>query len=97
LGMAQKAKSQMPEVPSISDTLAWVMYKKGNYSGAIPLLQDCVKKSPDSALYHCHLGLALMAAGKKESGKTQLQAALQTNKLTAADKAQAEQALGERN
>jgi tetratricopeptide (TPR) repeat protein len=97
LGLAQKAKSLRPEVPSISDTLAWVMYKKGNYSGAIPLLQDCVKKSPDSALYRCHLGLALMAAGKKESGKTQLQAALQTNKLTAADKAQAEQALGETN
>jgi tetratricopeptide (TPR) repeat protein len=97
LSMAQKAKSQMPEVPSISDTLAWVMYKKENYAGAIPLLQDCVKKSPDSAQYRYHLGLALMAAGRKESGKTQLQAALQTNKLTAADKAQAKQALGETN
>ena len=29
LGMAQKAKSLMPEVATISDTLAWVMYKKG--------------------------------------------------------------------
>jgi hypothetical protein len=27
LGMAQKAKSQMSD-PSISDTLAWVIYKK---------------------------------------------------------------------
>jgi tetratricopeptide (TPR) repeat protein len=97
LGMAQKAKSKMPEVPSISDTLAWVMYKKGNYAGAIPLFQDCLKKSPDSALYRYHLGLALMAAGRKESGKTQLQAALETNKLPAADKAQAKQALGETN
>jgi tetratricopeptide (TPR) repeat protein len=95
LGMAQKAKSQMPEVPSISDTLAWVMYKKGNYSGAIPLLQDCVKKSPDSAVYRYHLGLALVAAGEKESGKTQLQAALRMNKLGAADKEQAQQALGQ--
>lgn len=93
LGMAQKAKSVMPEAPSISDTLAWVMYKKGNYSGAIPLLQDCVKKSPDSAMYHYHLGLALMAAGKKEAGRTQLQAALQMNKLGAADTEQAKQAL----
>jgi len=97
LGLAQKAKSLMPEAPSISDTLAWVMYKKGNYSGAIPLLQDCVKKSPDSAQYHYHLGLALMAAGQKESGKTQLQAALRMNKLGAADKEQAQQALGQPN
>ena len=37
LGMAQKAKSLMPDQPSITDTLAWVMYKKGNYASAIPL------------------------------------------------------------
>ena len=97
LGLAQKAKSLMPEVPSISDTLAWVMYKKGNYAGAIPLLRDCVKKSPDSAQFRYHLGLVLMAAGQKEAGKTQLQAALQMNKLGAADKEQARQALGETN
>jgi tetratricopeptide (TPR) repeat protein len=97
LGLAQKATARMPEVPSISDTLAWVMYKRGNYSGAIPLLQDCVKKSPDSAQFRYHLGLALMAAGQKEPGKTQLQAALQMNKLQAADKEQAQQALAQPN
>jgi tetratricopeptide (TPR) repeat protein len=97
LSMAQKAKSIMPEVPSISDTLAWVMYKKGNHSGAIPLLQDCVKKSPDSALYRYHLGLALMAAGQKEPGKAQLQAALQMNKLGAADEEQAKETLRQTN
>jgi tetratricopeptide (TPR) repeat protein len=97
LGMAQKAKSEMPEVPTISDTLAWVMYKKGNYSGAIPVLEECVKKAPDSAQFHYHLGLALMAAGQKEPGKVQLQAALQMNKLGAADKEQAKQALGQTN
>ena len=97
LGMAQKAKSLMPEVPSISDTLAWVMYKKGNYGGAIPLLQDCVKRSPDSAQYRYHLGLALVAAGQKEAGKTHLRAALQMNKLGAADQEQAKQALGQPN
>jgi tetratricopeptide (TPR) repeat protein len=97
LGLAQKAKSEMPEVPTISDTLAWVMYKKGNYSGAIPVLEECVKKTPDSAQFHYHLGLALMADGQKEPGKVQLQAALQMNKLAAADKEQAKQALGQAN
>jgi tetratricopeptide (TPR) repeat protein len=97
LGMAQRAKSQFPEVTSISDTLAWVMYKKGNYSGAIPLLRDCVRKVPDSAQYRYHLGLALMAAGQKEPGRTELQAALQMNKLGSADKEQAQQALRQAN
>jgi len=97
LGLAQKAKSILPEVPSISDTLAWVMYKKGNYSGAIPLFNECVKKTPDSALFHYHLGLALESSGQKELGKAQLRAALQLNKLDAADKDQAQRVLAQSN
>ena len=87
----------MPDVPSISDTLAWVMYKKGNYSGALPLFQECVKKTPDSAEFRYHLGLTLIASGQKEPGNAQLQAALHFNKLTAVDREQAKQVLGETN
>jgi len=79
----------------------WMYHcKKGNYSGAIPILQDCVKKTPDNAKFHYHLaklGLALLAAGQKETGKTQLQAALQMNKREAADTQQAKQTLGQTN
>ena len=97
LGMAQKAKSQAPELPSITDTLAWVMYKKGNYSGAIPLLQECVQKAPNSAEYHYHLGVVLVAAGQKDKGRSQLQAALQMKQLKDADAQQARQALAQAN
>ena len=97
LGMAQKAKSLMPESPPITGVLAWVMYKRGNYSGAIPLLQDCVKKTPDSAQFRYHLGLALIANGQREPGRTQLQASLGMNKLRGAEKEQAQQALAQLN
>jgi tetratricopeptide (TPR) repeat protein len=97
LGMAQKAKSQSPELPSITDTLAWVMYKKGNYSGAIPLLQECVQKAPNSAEYRYHLGVVLIADGQKDKGKSQLQAALQMKQLKDTDAAQARQALAQAN
>jgi Flp pilus assembly protein TadD len=97
LGMAQKAKSQMPELPSITDTLAWVMYKKGNYSGAVPLLEEAVKKAPTSAEYRYHLGMTLVAAGQKDKGKGQLQAALQMKQLKATDAEQARQALAQAN
>ncbi|HVB55837.1 MAG TPA: hypothetical protein VNE63_05300 [Candidatus Acidoferrales bacterium] len=60
LGMAQKAKSLMPDVAAISDTLTRVMPKKGDYSGAIPLL----KKAPDPVQFHYHLGLALLGTGQ---------------------------------
>ncbi|MHB8411997.1 MAG: tetratricopeptide repeat protein [Candidatus Acidiferrales bacterium] len=94
LGLAQKAKSLNPETPSFSDTLAWVMYKKGDYSGAIPLLQDCVKKDPKSAQYRYHLGMTLLASGQKNKGKVELEAALHM-KLDSADAQQARQALGQ--
>jgi cellulose synthase operon protein C len=76
LGMAQKAKSLMPDLPSVTDTLAWVMYKKGSYATALPLLQQCVQKSPESAQFHYHLGMTLLADGQKSKGKDQLQTAL---------------------
>jgi predicted Zn-dependent protease len=94
--MAQKAKSLEPDVPSITDTLAWVMYKRGDYANAMPLLQECVQKSPDSAEFHYHLGMTLLASGQKTKGKEQLQAALRLN-LNTANTQQARQALAQAN
>ncbi|MGC1105169.1 MAG: tetratricopeptide repeat protein [Candidatus Acidiferrales bacterium] len=94
LGLAQKAKAEQPEVPSFSDTLAWVMFRKGDYAGALPLLQYCVKKVPDSAQFHFHLGMVLVADGQKTEGKAQLQAALHMN-LDNQDAEQARKALSQ--
>lgn len=94
LGMAQKAKSEMPEVPSITDTLAWVLYKKGNYSGAIPLFEECVRKSPDSAEFHYHFGMTLLASGQKAKAKDQIEVALR-GKLANDDAKEAHQALAQ--
>jgi tetratricopeptide (TPR) repeat protein len=96
LGRAQKAKSLMPDVPSVSDTLAWVMYQKGNYAAAVPLFQECVQQSPDSSQFHYHLGLALIAAGQKAKGREQLESALRL-KLNDADAQQAQQLLAVAN
>ena len=96
LDMAQRARSQMPDDPAVADTLAWVMYKKGNYSGAAPLLEECIRKSPDSAQFHYHLGLVLLAGGRKGNGKTQLQAPW-IDKLRPAEKELAQKSLAELN
>lgn len=94
LGLAQKAKAQDPQVPSFSDTLAWVMYRKGDYAGALPLLQECVRQVPNNAEFHYHLGMVLVADGQKAQGKTQLQAALGMN-LDSQEASQARKALGQ--
>jgi tetratricopeptide (TPR) repeat protein len=101
LGLAQKALSlaqasplRQEMLPSFTDTLAWVMYKKGNYLGAVPYLEDCISKAPNSAVYHYHLGMALVAAGQKEKGRAQLQASLQMKQpLRNADAEQARNTL----
>jgi len=79
LGLAQRAKAQSPDIPSFADTLAWVMFRKGNYAGALPLLRDCVEKDPSSAQFLYHLGMVLVADGQKTEGKAKLQAALEKN------------------
>jgi predicted negative regulator of RcsB-dependent stress response len=85
-----------PGLPSINDTLAWVMYKQGNYDGALPLLQQCVQTSPNSAEFRFHLGMTLVATGKKVEGKEQLEAALRM-KLADAEAQQAHQMLAQVN
>jgi tetratricopeptide (TPR) repeat protein len=94
LTLAQRARSLQPDLPPVSDTLAWVEYKKGSYAAAVPLLRECVARQPQSALYHYHLGLALMANGGKREGSEQLRAALRLN-LGAGDAEQARRALAE--
>jgi len=96
LEMAKKAKSMMPELSSVTDTLAWVMYKSGNYAGAVPLLRECVQKSPDMAECHYHFGMTLLATGQEAKGKEQLEAALRM-KLDSTDAQQAQQTLAKGN
>ena len=96
LSLAQKAKQLMPEVDSISDTLAWVYYKKGSYTNAKSLLQDCVRKVPQQGTYHYHLGMVLMADGEKQKAKSELEAALKLT-LPSTDAKDARQALVQLN
>jgi hypothetical protein len=62
----------------------------------MPLLQECVQKSPDSSQFHYHLGLALIASGQKAKGREQLESALRL-KLDHAEAQQAQQFLAAAN
>ena len=77
LQLAQTAKSQLPELPEVSDTLAWVYYKKDLPRLAVPLLEDAIAKDPKRAIYHAHLGLVYAKAGDKARAKASLTRALE--------------------
>jgi hypothetical protein len=76
LSLAQKAKEVQPNLINASDTLGWIAYKKGLYSEALPLLQECVARVPESAVYRYHLGMTLVASGDKQRGRETLESAL---------------------
>ncbi len=54
------------DVPQFKDTLAWVAYQQGDYSAAIPLLEDAATKMPSNAVIQYHLGMSYLAAGQDE-------------------------------
>jgi tetratricopeptide (TPR) repeat protein len=92
LQLAQTAKAQLPDDPSVSDTLAWVYYKKNLSESAIPLLEPLVRQDPNNPTYRYHLGLAYAQAGKDALARQSLERALAL-KLPAADAVDARKAL----
>jgi|HubBroStandDraft_5_1064220.scaffolds.fasta_scaffold02676_3 tetratricopeptide (TPR) repeat protein len=92
LSMAQRAKQNRPGDPQISDTLAWIEYRKGLYGEAAGLLRDSLRQIPDSSLFQYHLGMVLLKTGKESEAKPILARALTSN-LSPADAAQARTAL----
>jgi tetratricopeptide (TPR) repeat protein len=92
LSLATQAKQIAPEIDGINDTLAWIQYKKGNYHVSVALAEDAVRKRPEKPDYRYHLGMALVGAGDRDRGRTELQKALQLN-LKGADAEEAQKTL----
>jgi tetratricopeptide (TPR) repeat protein len=75
LKYAQQAKELSPDRADISDTLGWILYRKGTYDQAVRHLQDAATKDR-SAVYKYHLGIACWKAGNREHAREVLAAAL---------------------
>ena len=76
LGLAQTAKSQLPDSPEVDDTLGWVLYKKGLPKLAVRVFRESVDKSPRNAVYQYHLGLAYATSGEGDDARKALERAL---------------------
>lgn len=79
LSLAQQARQGMPESPNVADTLAWAYYQKGIYGLAIDLLEDGLKKAPNDATMHYHLGLAYQKRNDNAHARAHLERALKIN------------------
>jgi tetratricopeptide (TPR) repeat protein len=76
LKFAQIAKGQLPDDPSVMDTLGWIYYKKELYDSAIQELTDSASKLPQNATVRYHLGMAYYKRGKKSLARRELERAL---------------------
>jgi tetratricopeptide (TPR) repeat protein len=76
LQLAQSAKEQAPEDPRISDTLGWILYKRGVYQSALALLKESATKLPDNPQVQYHLGMAYRQVGERDNARKALQLAV---------------------
>ena len=57
--MARRARELLPHDPFTADTLGWILYRRGEYSWAVNLLQESADKMPANPDIQLHLGLSL--------------------------------------
>ncbi len=78
LTLAQMAKEQFPDDPSVSDTLGWIYYKKKFYLKAVALLKESAEKLPQNFEIRYHLGMAYEKSGDHVLAKEALTEALKS-------------------
>ena len=75
LGMARRAREQVPESPEVLDTLGWLYYRKGLYDLAAKELEQALAKAEWPAIQF-HLALTYNRLGNTVKGGRLLAAAL---------------------
>ena len=73
---------------ALLDTHGWVMFKLGQYTEALPVLERAVELAPQQNVIRFHLGMAQLKSGQQDKARGNLEAALTgTGNFTGADEA----------
>jgi tetratricopeptide (TPR) repeat protein len=73
--LADKARGLQEEDASVGDTFGWVLYKRGDYQQALPILQQCAAKTADNPEIQFHLGMTAYMMGRTDLARAALQKA----------------------
>jgi tetratricopeptide (TPR) repeat protein len=80
--LARRARTLAPASPQTADTLGWALYHRGEYSQALPLIQEATDKLPQEPEVLFHLGMTQYMLGQEEAARTRLRAAVQMSRET---------------
>ena len=75
--LAQRAHKLLPYDPETTDTLGWVLFRKGSYSTALNFLQQSASKLSDPEVQY-HFGMAAYMTADEATARTALQRAWQS-------------------
>src|SRR6266446_1988930 len=78
--LARKAHELLGQDPSVGDTFGWVLYKRGDYQQALPILQESAGKAADNPEIQFHLGMAAYMMGQTDLARVALRKAASATK-----------------
>jgi len=87
LDLAERAYGRAPTSPAVADTLGWVLYLKGDLERAETLILEALRRLPDNAQVHYHLGMVYVRRGKTAEARRELEEALKSADLEEAAEA----------
>jgi tetratricopeptide (TPR) repeat protein len=76
--LAQKARQLLPDDPSTADTLGWILYQRGDYSGAVSLLERSVAKLGAQPEIQLHLAMTRYMLGQEDAARDGLAQAVKS-------------------
>lgn len=78
--LARRAREAEPGNPYVADTLGWILFKRGDYSLALSLLQEAADKLAEEPEVLFHLGMTHYALGNEASARVAFENALRLGK-----------------
>jgi tetratricopeptide (TPR) repeat protein len=76
--LALKAHEAAPEDPDTSDTLGWILYKRGDYQWALSLTKEASSKRPNNMEALFHLGMVQYKLNDNDSAEANLAKAFES-------------------
>ncbi len=74
--LAKSARDLAPDNPAVADTLGWILFQKGDYENALPLLRQSADQQPSESEVQYHLGMTYYRLGQPDAARRSLQAAV---------------------